>query len=69
MNLKLRLKLLYGAIYEKVMEFEMPVPILKPIGLLDKASDVQYLSIADATKLPSTNEFQPSLEKVALRCF
>ncbi len=55
------------SVYEKVMEFPMPMPILKPIGLLDKASDVQYLSFADAKKLPFTNEFQSSLEKVSLR--
>jgi hypothetical protein len=55
------------AVYDKVMELPMPMPILKPAGLLDKPEDLQYLSFADAHKLPFTNKYQPSLEVIALR--
>ncbi len=35
-------------IYERVMEFPMPMPMLKPVGVSDKDSDVEYMCFADA---------------------
>ncbi len=55
------------AVYDKVTELPMPMSILKPVGLLDKLDDLQYISFADAHKFPFTNKYQPSLEVIALR--
>ena len=41
--------------------------ILKPIGILNKDTDVEYMSFADAQKLPFTNEQHPLLAATDLR--
>jgi hypothetical protein len=53
------------AVYDKVMELPMPMPILKPAEILYKEADLHYLSFADAQKLPFNNKYQPSLEVTA----
>jgi hypothetical protein len=55
------------AVYDKVMELPMPMPILKPAELFDKEADLQYLSFAYAKKMPFTNKYHPSLEVTAKR--
>ena len=54
-------------VYDSVMEFNMQMPIPKPISPFEKDSDVEYMSFADARKLPFTNEHQPSLAITQLR--
>jgi len=49
-------------VYEKLMKFSMPMPILKQIEVGDKSIDLQYPSFVDAQVLLLTNKFQPSLE-------
>ncbi len=53
-------------VYDNVMKFPMPMPIIKQVEVRDKSSDLHYLSFADAQVLPFTNKFQPSLEATTL---
>jgi hypothetical protein len=45
----------------------MPMPIIKPSELWDKSTDLEYLSFAEAQRLPCTNKYQPSLGPIDLR--
>jgi hypothetical protein len=49
------------------MDFRMPMPIPRHVGVFDKDSDVEYMTIEDARKLPFTNKHQPSLAATTLR--
>jgi hypothetical protein len=49
------------SVYEKVMQYPMPMPIPKPIAVGDTIEDLHYMSFADAQVLPFTNAHQPSL--------
>ncbi len=48
------------------MKFPMPMPISKEPKIEGNATDLQYLSFANARKLPFTIKFQPLLETIAL---
>jgi hypothetical protein len=53
-------------VYERVMKF--PMHILKPNGLWDKDTDVEYMSFADAHILPFTIMDKLSLVVPSLLC-
>ena len=54
-------------VYEEVMKYPMPMPILKPTTIGENVSDLQYISFVEARQLPFTNKFQPSLDATSLR--
>jgi hypothetical protein len=54
-------------VYEEVIKYPMPMPILKPIAIGENISYLQYLSFAEARQHPFTNKFKPSLETNNLR--
>ena len=53
------------SVYNKVKEFPMKMPILKPLVLGD--IDLHYMAFAEAQILPFTGEHQPSLVETAER--
>ena len=52
---------------DTVMELPMPMSIIKPSELWDKSTDLEYVSFAEAHRIPFTNKYQSSLEPIALR--
>ena len=55
------------SIYEKVKEFPMPMPILRPKGVGEVSEILAYMSFDEAQVLPFTDEHQPSLAAALLR--
>ena len=54
-------------VYDKIIQYPMPMHIPKPIVIGDKDIDVEYMSFVDARLLPFTNKHQPSLAVAASR--
>jgi len=54
-------------VYDSFMEFLMPMPIPKHVGVFDKESDATYMTFKDARKLSFTNKHQPPLVATPLR--
>ncbi len=55
------------SVYEKVIQYPMPMPIPKPTTVRDTSADLHYMSFTDAQVLPFTNAHQPSLAATSLR--
>jgi hypothetical protein len=55
------------SVYEKVLQYPMPMPIPKPTTVGDTTADLHYMSFADAQVLPFTNAHQPSLAATVAR--